>query len=87
MPKFCKRPVTIEAVRIREQVAISTLEGTLVGNAGDWLITGVKGEKYQCEDTIFRKTYEPVDEEAQAELNRYDVGSCEDAVVYPTMEE
>jgi len=65
MPKFRKKPVVIEAIRIREQVAISTLEGTLIGNAGDWLITGVVGEKYPCADAIFRETYEPVDEEAE----------------------
>ena len=69
MPRFRKKPVIIEAVRIREQVAISTLEGTLVGLAGDWLITGIEGEKYPCEDKIFRQTYEPVDEEAQDALD------------------
>jgi len=65
MAKFRKKPVVIEAIRIREQVAISTLEGTLVGNAGDWLITGIEDEKYPCDDAIFRQTYEPVDEEAK----------------------
>lgn len=27
---------------------------------GDWIITGVRGEKYPCKDEIFRQTYEPV---------------------------
>ena len=27
---------------------------------GDWIITGVAGEKYACKDEIFRKTYEEV---------------------------
>jgi len=68
MPKFRKKPVVIEAIRINEQVAICTLEGTMVGNAGDWLITGIKGEKYPCGDAIFRQTYEPVDEQARIEF-------------------
>tara|TARA_Y100000296_G_scaffold64434_1_gene75614 strand:+ start:7291 stop:7611 length:321 start_codon:yes stop_codon:yes gene_type:complete len=60
MPKFRKLPVVVDAVRITEQVEIETLEGTMVGNVGDWLITGIDGEKYPCKDEIFRKTYEPV---------------------------
>lgn len=27
---------------------------------GDWIITGVAGEKYACKDEIFKKTYEEV---------------------------
>lgn len=27
---------------------------------GDWIITGVHGEKYACKDDIFKKTYEEV---------------------------
>lgn len=26
---------------------------------GDWIITGVNGEKYPCRPDIFEKTYEP----------------------------
>jgi len=28
---------------------------------GDWIITGVQGEKYACKPDIFAATYEPVD--------------------------
>lgn len=61
MAQFRKKPVVIEAVRLTEQTVISTLEGDMTGNIGDWLITGVNGEAYPCKDDIFRKTYEPVD--------------------------
>ena len=44
----------------RRIVIINTLEGDMVGNEGDWLITGVKGEKYPCKPDIFEKTYELV---------------------------
>ena len=27
---------------------------------GDWIITGVKGEKYPCKPDIFTETYEEV---------------------------
>lgn len=62
MAKYRKKPVTIEAVQLTERIEIETLEGVMVGNPGDWLITGVAGEKYPCKDEIFRATYELVEE-------------------------
>lgn len=41
-------------------VRIRTLEGEMRGNLGDWIIRGVKGELYPCEDSIFRATYDEV---------------------------
>ena len=41
-------------------VVIHTLEGVMFGNAGDWIIRGVKGELYPCKPDIFVATYEPV---------------------------
>ena len=59
MPKYRKKPVEIIAVRTWQRMEIHTLEGTMVANPGDWIITGVKGETYPCKDDIFRATYEP----------------------------
>ena len=39
---------------------IATLEGGHVVSAGDWIITGVKGERYPCKPDIFEMTYEAV---------------------------
>ena len=74
MPKFRKKPIVIEAeqwfpekqiegVVIRSPTCnpfamIQTLEGNLIVNEGDWIITGVNGEKYPCNPEIFDKTYE-----------------------------
>ena len=41
-------------------VEVRTLEGVMRGNIGDWLITGVKGERYFCKPDIFEMTYEKV---------------------------
>lgn len=41
--------------------AIRTLEGWMIVSPGDWIITGVQGEKYPCKADIFAKTYEPAD--------------------------
>lgn len=44
-------------------IAIKTLEGTMIGNIGDYIIKGVQGEYYPCKPDIFEKTYDKVDED------------------------
>ena len=39
---------------------MQTLEGKMHVQAGDWIITGIKGERYPCKPDIFLATYEPV---------------------------
>jgi hypothetical protein len=45
-----------------DKYIIETLEGPHTVSPGDWIITGVQGEKYPCKPDIFEKTYEPVEE-------------------------
>lgn len=59
--EYRKLPVVIKARRMREPFTVETLEGTMRGQAGDWLLTGVDGEQYPCADAIFRRTYEAVE--------------------------
>jgi len=40
---------------------IGTLENWHGVSPGDWIITGVKGERYPCKPDIFEASYEPVD--------------------------
>jgi hypothetical protein len=44
-----------------DTLQITTLEGTMTANVGDWIIRGVKGEIYPCKPDIFETTYEAVD--------------------------
>lgn len=37
---------------------ITTLEGEMRADVGDWIIRGVKGELYPCKPDIFAATYE-----------------------------
>lgn len=39
---------------------ITTLEGVMTADRGDWIIKGIKGELYPCKHDIFEATYEPV---------------------------
>lgn len=77
MPKFRKKPVVIEAFQWHQsdsldgldvvrgegpyEVFIKTLEGLMQISDGDWVITGIKGERYPCKPDIFEATYEPAD--------------------------
>lgn len=60
--KYRKKPVTITAYQTDKEVFIHTLEGDMKASVGDYIITGVNGEKYPCKPDIFEKTYEPVDD-------------------------
>jgi hypothetical protein len=40
---------------------VGTLEGGHLVSPGDWIITGVRGEKYPCKPDIFKATYEAVE--------------------------
>ena len=40
---------------------IKTLEGDYMICKGDYIITGIEGEKYPCKPDIFEKTYEKVE--------------------------
>lgn len=75
MARFRKLPVVIEAEQwfpgrkvdgVEEKAGgvyatIETLEGLHIVSDGDWIITGVTGEKYPCKPDIFAKTYERVE--------------------------
>jgi hypothetical protein len=55
--------VTInEIITQSDHCLIHTLEGTMRGEVGDWIIKGVKGEIYPCKPDIFEATYEAVTE-------------------------
>lgn len=60
--KYRKKPVIIEAYQTDEEQVIHTLEGDMKADAGDYIITGVKGEQYPCKPDIFEQTYELVED-------------------------
>ena len=43
-----------------KKIIISTYEGNMTANVGDWIIRGIKGEFYPCKPDIFEATYESV---------------------------
>ena len=57
---YRKKPLEIRAREMTEDFVVETLEGTMKGNAGDYLIRGIKGEEYPCQKDIFEASYELV---------------------------
>ncbi len=49
-----------------DSVHITTLEGTMRAEKGDWIIRGVHGELYPCKPDIFDATYETAAEQEPA---------------------
>ena len=58
---YCKLPIPIQAYQTDKEFDIETLEGTMHASVGDYIITGINGEKYPCKPDIFEKTYIPFD--------------------------
>ena len=46
---------------IPSHIEIKTLEGTMRGDMGDFIIRGINGEIYPCKPDIFLATYESVE--------------------------
>lgn len=55
-------PCEVDGLRPEVHGWISTLEAGHRVCPGDWLITGVKGERYPCKSDVFERTYEPAPE-------------------------
>jgi len=49
--------------RIEGYYVIPTLEGNMIVDPGDWVITGIDGEKYPCKPHIFDATDEVIKED------------------------
>lgn len=46
--------------RYTGRLCVNTLEGIIYASPGDWIITGIEGERYPCKPNIFEATYEAV---------------------------
>jgi hypothetical protein len=53
-----KKPIPVRCVQIQEPFRVETLEGTMEGKAGDYLMIGIRGEMYPCAKEIFDETYD-----------------------------
>ena len=59
--KPCRNIVLCEAVKVDCSFAVKTLEGQLVGQPGDYLMKGPRGEFYVQRSDVFEENYEFVE--------------------------
>lgn len=60
-----KKPIPVKCIQIDEPFTVETMEGPMMGKAGDYLIIGVRGEVYPCDKEIFYETYEIVKDKSK----------------------
>ena len=61
--KARKKPIIVNVELCKKKQIIHTLEGDMIAEVGDYIITGIKGEKYPCKPDIFLATYDIIREE------------------------
>ena len=60
--KYRKKIVELEVEGpITEERVVRTLEGDMKASVGDYIVTGIKGEKYPVKPDIFHELYEKVE--------------------------
>jgi hypothetical protein len=58
MEDCLKKVIIVQAKQIDEDFRVDTLEGNYKqGKAGDYLMCGIDGELYICDQDIFKRTY------------------------------
>lgn len=57
-----RKSIEVDAAQTRVPLIISTSDGVMTVNPGDWIITESKGKIYPCRADIFEATYELVNE-------------------------
>ena len=54
-----KKPIIVHAKQINELFRVTSLEGDYKqGKPGDYLMQGVDGEHYICDQSVFERTYD-----------------------------
>ena len=54
-----KKPIIIQATQMSEDFRVETLEGNYKqGKKGGYLMCGIDGELYICDESIFKRTYD-----------------------------
>jgi len=52
-----KKSIVIHAIQIFVDFEVQSKEGLVKGKSGDYLMKGIQGELYICDQEIFNKTY------------------------------
>lgn len=61
---YVKKPIPVEATQVREELVVSLGDrrGVLHAKVGDWIVTAPDGSQWVVADSIFKQTYQGVDQ-------------------------
>ena len=58
--RYVKRRIPIRAKELDRPMELNTMEGAFRGKKGDYLVIGVRDERYIVKKEIFEQTYDRV---------------------------
>lgn len=61
--KCLKKPIAVQAVQMKNDFFVTTMEGRVEGKKGDYLMIGIGDERYPCNKEIFEKSYDFMESE------------------------
>lgn len=70
MAKYRSKTFVVDAAEARQTEQIQTTEGTLTAQPGDWIVTGVRGERYPVKPDSFEAMFEPAEEGRREQRDR-----------------
>lgn len=53
-----KKPIQMASEQVQQEMTVNTLEGPRTAHAGDYLMTGTRGEQWAIEPDKFAETYD-----------------------------
>lgn len=62
----------VKAVKMREDFQLETSLGFVGGKRGDWVVETGKQIRFPCEESVFLKTYRPLDAVNPGESGRWE---------------
>lgn len=54
---WVKKPIPVKAKQMPKAFMVMTLEGIMRGKKGDFLVIGIRGERYPVDQEIFKASY------------------------------
>jgi len=60
MPRYRRKPVVVEAIKMSRPISIETEGNTVKARTGDYLVTEKDGQQYPCNPELFEQEFELV---------------------------
>lgn len=65
--RYRHKPLVVSAWKLPYMVQVTTPDGEVIGDIGDWLVIRLEGDPYICKSGVFEKLYSPVTDPPETE--------------------